>query len=182
MKLPISFAAVGVALVATHALAQPAGLTPVGTWLTEDGRAKIRLERCGEGENRLCGFVAWMKDPLNDKGQPKTDIRNPDPAKRSRAALGMELMEGLQPEDDAHYSGEIYNAENGKKYAVTLAVEKAEELEVKGCLLKFLCGSQTWTRVADVALPANKVVSNTVKTGKAPVPGGARLHDTQPAR
>jgi hypothetical protein len=34
----------------------PAGavepVDPSGTWLTEDGRARIRVERCGTGSNR----------------------------------------------------------------------------------------------------------------------------------
>ena len=30
---------------------------PSGTWLVEDGRARIRLERCGPSRERICGFI-----------------------------------------------------------------------------------------------------------------------------
>ncbi len=142
------------------AFSQPA-LDPVGTWLTGDGRAKIKLEHCTEGSEKLCGFVAWLKDPLDDDGQPRTDINNPDPAKRSRPSLGLPLLNGLKLDEDGRYAGEIYNADDGKMYSVTLAVETRTELHVRGCVMHILCGSQTWSRVADIALPgaAPKVVA-----------------------
>ena len=34
---------------------------PSGTWLTEDGRARVRVERCGVSLEQICGFVVWMK-------------------------------------------------------------------------------------------------------------------------
>lgn len=160
----MSFAVAGLAFLGAQTLARAADLQPFGTWLTEDGRAKIRTEKCGEGSANLCGYVVWMKEPLNDKGQPRTDIKNPDPAKRNRPSLGLELMDGLAADDEGTYKGQIYNAENGKMYDVSLSVETADELQIKGCMLKYLCGSQTWTKVADLPVPTGKqVVQNTPK-------------------
>ncbi len=176
MRLLVGSAFLGLVLMSAHAFAQPASLDPVGTWLTEDGRAKIRLEKCGADNSGLCGYVAWMKDPLNDKGQPRTDIKNPDPAKRSRPSLGLQIIQDLKPEDKTHFAGEIYNADDGKKYEVTLAIDKPAELEVRGCLLHFLCGSQTWARVSDFAMNTKMVATKVAKpaTGTAPHP-----HDAQ---
>ncbi|ACA18703.1 conserved hypothetical protein [Methylobacterium sp. 4-46] len=128
--------------------AAQAGTDPSGTWLTEDGRAKIKIERCGPAGSQACGTVVWLKVPLNDQGQPRTDIKNPDPKKRQRPVIGLQLMEGLKP-DEAGYKGQIYNAEEGKFYEVTIARESASELSISGCLLKVLCGSQTWTKAPD---------------------------------
>ena len=180
MRLPICSAALGIAVImSAQAYAQGGAVDPVGTWLTEDGRAKIRTEHCGDSDEKLCGFVVWMKDPLNDKGQPRTDIKNPDPAKRGRPSLGMEIMEGLKAEDKTHFAGEIYNADDGKKYNVTVGIEKPTELEVQGCLLRFLCGSQTWARVADLPVPnTTKVVSSATKPVKPVVTPTAKAHDT----
>ena len=122
---------------------------PTGTWLTGDGRAKIRIDRCGPGQSLVCGKVVWLKVPTTDGGAPRTDIKNPDPKKRARPVLGLQLIEGLKPEEEK-FSGEIYNIEEGKVYQVSLERESASELSVSGCLLKVLCGSQTWTRVPDV--------------------------------
>ena len=171
-------------MLSAHAFAQSGSLDPAGTWLTEDGRAKIRLEHCGEGNEKLCGFVAWMKDPLNEKGQPRTDLKNPDPAKRSRPSLGMEIMAGLKSEDPTHFAGEIYNADDGKMYNVTVSIDKPAEVAIRGCLLHFLCGSQTWERVADIvpaATTSAKLIPTATagKAGKLPLSG--HPHDNQPA-
>ena len=163
MILRTSFAVAALALGAQTA-ARAADLQPVGTWLVEDGRAKIRTEKCGDGNAGLCGYVVWLKEPLTEKGQPKTDIKNPDPAKRSRPSLGMELIEELKLDDDGIYKGQIYNAENGKMYDVSLSRESEDELKIKGCMLKYLCGSQTWTKVADLPVPSGKqMVQNAAK-------------------
>lgn len=125
------------------------GKDPSGTWLTEDGRAKIRIDRCGAGQAQVCGKVVWLKVATTDAGTPRTDIKNPDPKKRTRPVIGLPLIEGLKP-DEQKFSGEIYNVEEGKTYQVSLERESPSELSVSGCLLKVLCGSQTWTKVPDV--------------------------------
>lgn len=134
-------------LSAGAAAAAPAG-DPSGTWLTEDGRAKIKIEKCGPGAAHACGKVVWLKTPLNDQGQPRTDIKNPDPKKRTRPVIGLTLMDSLKPEDGA-YKGQIYNAEEGKLYDVSINRASASELAISGCMLKILCGSQTWTKAPD---------------------------------
>ncbi|MCJ2026755.1 DUF2147 domain-containing protein [Methylobacterium sp. J-067] len=119
---------------------------PSGTWLTGDGRAKIQIDRCGANASHVCGKVVWLKVPTTDTGAPRTDIKNPDPKKRARPVIGLQLIEGLRPED-GKFSGQIYNVEEGKTYDVSVERESESELSVSGCLLKVLCGSQTWTRV-----------------------------------
>ena len=153
MKSLISFTAFGLLAAGTVALAGEAGtLDPAGTWLTEDGQAKIKIEKCGTDNAHICGNVVWLKEPLDGKGHPKTDLKNPDPAKRSRTTIGMPLFTELTPDEDKVYAGEIYNAENGKSYDVTFRVEKPADLHVKGCMLSVLCGSQHWAKVADLPL------------------------------
>lgn len=143
------------ALLALATFAGPARAAtptdPTGTYLTEDGRARVRLEKCGATNDRLCGYVVWLKVPLNDKGEPRTDFKNPDPKKQARPSLGHQLIMGLKPNEDAHYEGQIYNSEDGKFYKVTIWTDAPGELTVKGCLIAFLCKSQTWTKVTDLA-------------------------------
>ena len=135
---------------------------PSGTWLTGDGRAKIRIDRCGPANANVCGKVVWLKVPTTDAGVPRTDIKNPDPKKRARPVLGLTLIDGLKP-DEEKFSGEIYNVEEGKIYQVSLERESSSELSVSGCLLKVLCGSQTWTRVPDVNQQAAVIVPDAAK-------------------
>ena len=93
---------------------------PFGTWLTEDGRARIRTERCASDNTRLCGYAVWGSKPLDENGKPKTDRFNPDPNKQARLQHGHQMLLGLKPNGDGHYEGKVYNADNGKSYDVTV--------------------------------------------------------------
>ncbi len=53
----------------------------------------------------------------------------------------------LSPE--GRFDGDIYNAEDGKSYSIALWRDKSDRLKLKGCLMKFLCQTQTWTQTLD---------------------------------
>lgn len=142
---------VGLAAVAVSCCDMAYAADPFGTWQTEDGRARIRTERCGSDHSRLCGFVVWGKEPLDENGKPKVDRYNPAPSKQGRPQLGHQLMLGLKQNAEGRFEGKIYNADNGKSYDVTVWSDQPSALTVKGCMLAVFCGSQTWSRVADVA-------------------------------
>lgn len=141
----ILIAATLVALAATS-LAVAAPADPSGTWRTEDGRARVRVETCGPAGDRLCGFIVWLQDAGRD-GKGGADRNNPDPAKAGRPLLGHQIMLGLSPNRDSRYEGRIYNAEDGKAYDVTVWLAGPGDLKVKGCLL-FFCKTESWTRAA----------------------------------
>lgn len=139
---------------------QPAGavepVDPSGTWLTEDGRARIRVERCGPRLEQVCGYIVWLKNPADAKGEPYVDRYNPDPAKRTRPLLGHQLIMGLMPRAVGRFDGEIYNAENGRSYQISVSREAPDRLKIKGCMLALLCATETWTLTTD-ALPGQLV-------------------------
>lgn len=146
--------AVAASLIMAIETGHTAGTTdPSGTWLTEDGRARIRVEHCGATLEQICGYVVWAKDA---KGQAFRDQYNPDLDKRSRPLLGHQLILGLKPASEGRFDGQIYNAENGKTYAISIWRETPEQLKVKGCLLAVLCSTQTWLQTNDV-LPGQLV-------------------------
>ncbi len=164
MKIPSTLLMVGVLTLPALADARAADVT--GTWLTQDERGRIRTERCGPGNADLCGFVVWVRDLNGEDGKPKADVENPDASKRSRPILGHELMTELKPDGDGSFAGQVYNADNGKSYKVSVWSEDAKSLSVKGCLISYLCKTQTWERVADVAPGQLK--------GAVDAPGGPR--------
>ncbi|MCJ2012787.1 DUF2147 domain-containing protein [Methylobacterium sp. J-076] len=122
---------------------------PYGTWLTEDGRARVRTEQCGSDASRLCGFIVWMKEPSGKDGSPKVDHYSPNTAWQGRPQMGHQMLIGLKPDAEGHFEGKIYNAENGKFYDVSVWSDQPSALTVKGCMLVF-CASQSWKRVADL--------------------------------
>ena len=119
-------------------IASPAfAATPKGDWLVEDQDAIIRIDACGTA---LCGTVVWTKK------QGGLDENNPDPAKRSRPIMGVQLLLGMKPASDGRWAGDVYNPENGKTYASRMWLKSDDTLRIEGCVLGFLCGGQDSTR------------------------------------
>lgn len=86
---------------------------PTGTWLTEDGRARVRTERCAPRNADLCDHVVRGSQPIGEAGTPKTDRFNPDPRRRGRLLPGHQRRPGLKPTDDGRYAREIYGGDGG---------------------------------------------------------------------
>jgi uncharacterized protein (DUF2147 family) len=112
---------------------------PVGEWRVADGTATIRIRHCG---GALCGNVATTVST------PGKDIRNPDPHKRNRSVLGMEVLINMRPAGENLWSGMSYNADDGQYYATKISLEGAAALKIEGCAPGGgPCGSQLWSRV-----------------------------------
>jgi uncharacterized protein (DUF2147 family) len=124
----------GVCLSAGIAVADP-----IGEWLVEKGYAKIRIENCG---NSLWGAVVWEQ-------KSGVDGKNPDPAKKGRPTLGMPVLLDMKPVDPNKWAGQIYNSEDGQTYSSNISLGGPDVLQVRGCVLGFLCGGENWTRVKD---------------------------------
>lgn len=144
MKLRFTIIAFGLCMAVAQTA--QAGADAVGVWLTDEGKAKVRLSECGD---RLCSEIIWLREPNDERGRPLKDYNNPDPNLRRRPIMGMEILQGLQPAGPSQWSGEIYNPENGKLYKAHLTVGR-EQLRLKGCVSwGWPCGEQTWMRLQE---------------------------------
>jgi uncharacterized protein (DUF2147 family) len=133
----------GAALV----IASPAlAADPNGIWLTEPGTSRIRIADCG---GALCGSIVWLKDPNDAETQkPRLDKFNADSGKRGRPLMGVTIVIGMRPAGADKWSGQVYNAEDGKTYTGSITMQGANALKLEGCALGgLLCKAQTWTRV-----------------------------------
>lgn len=137
----LTVAAAGLCFLSNTALAA----SPEGNWLSEDGGTKVHISTCAG--NKLCARLVWLDHPVDPTtGKPKTDRRNPDPAKRERPLIGLEVVNALAPNGPNTWSGLIYNADDGHTYKANLKVESEGIAKVKGCFLVVLCKTHTWTR------------------------------------
>jgi uncharacterized protein (DUF2147 family) len=147
------------------------GAAPLGEWVVEDGVARVRIVDC---DSRLWGVVSWEKKPGG------IDAQNPDTTKRGRATLGIPILLNLKksPAEGGTdlWVGKVYNAENGKIYDAKIKPLGTDKLELKGCVLGFLCGGQTWTRYVDPTAPAP------TSTGTTPPPPGMVKGKSAPAK
>jgi uncharacterized protein (DUF2147 family) len=150
---------------------------PTGDWKVADGVANIRVAQCN---GNMWGVVSWEKTPGGK------DKNNPDTVKQSRPTLGMPILIDMKkkPGVDA-WEGEVYNAKDGQLYSSTIKPVGADQLEIQGCVLGFLCGGETWTRVGPPipSSPANSMAKGAPKgpAGAAPAPKTAAQAAPPPA-
>jgi uncharacterized protein (DUF2147 family) len=138
---------------------------PTGDWRVADGVANIRVAECN---GRMWGAVSWEKTPGG------RDQNNPDVSKQSRPTLGMPILIAMMKQPGAEqWEGQVYNAKDGQFYSSTIRPIGPDQLEIKGCVLGFLCGGETWTRVAGPipSSPVNSMAKGPPKTtGASPKP------------
>jgi uncharacterized protein (DUF2147 family) len=140
-----NFALAAAAILCLAATTPASAGDPRGTWTTESGKAKVAIVNCG---GAICGNIVSLSEPMDPvTGKPKTDGNNPDAAKRSRPMVGVPIVIDMKPESADKWSGQVYNAEDGKTYSGSITLVDAKTLTLKGCALGgLICKSQTWTR------------------------------------
>lgn len=122
---------------------------PEGIWLTEKGRAAVKLEPCGDGQG-LCGTVWWL-----EQGGMAYDTENPDPQKRARPLCGMKVLWGFQQNGGRKWEdGELYKPDEGEVYNAYFKLKSPDRMKIAGYIgFEFISKSQTWTRTSPDAHP-----------------------------
>jgi len=170
----------GIILAGGYTCLTPAfAADPTGDWRVADGVANIRVAQCN---GSMWGAVSWEKQPGG------RDENNPDASKKTRPTLGMATLIDMKKKPGAdQWEGQVYNAKDGQLYSATITPVGTDQLEIKGCVMGFLCGGETWTRVSPpIPLsPANAMAKGAPKpTGaapKAPATTGATAAQAAPA-
>src|SRR6478752_633570 len=103
----------------------------------QDPRRQMRRRRLRGGG------LAESADPST--GKPAIDDKNPNPALARRPMIGLPLFSGMRPSGENKWSGQIYNADDGKSYASHISLTGPNTLRVEGCV-GVLCGGETWSR------------------------------------
>lgn len=145
--------------------AAAADVPEVGVWIDHDGKGAIEIKPCGPA---LCGNIVWIKNPVNDQGQPLFDRRNPDEAKRNRPICGLPVIGNLRRMSDGWDEGWIYSPEEGSQYDLALKAASKDKLVVTGYKgVKLFSKTFTWTRA-----PADfqKCAGASETKAKPPVP------------
>jgi len=129
---------------------------PTGDWRVADGEGKIRIAQCN---GSMWGVVAWERDAGG------RDVNNPDVSKKNRPLLGMPILLDMKKKPGVdQWEGQVYNAKDGKLYSSTITPTGPDHLEIRGCLLGFLCGGETWTRVGPPIPASSATAKSTART------------------
>jgi uncharacterized protein (DUF2147 family) len=147
--------------------AEAAPPDPTGLWSTKNDESIIEIAPCGQ---LYCGVLVWLAEPNDIAGKPKTDQHNEDESARDRPLIGIQLLIDLAPEKNL-WRGKAYNPEDGKTYEITFKPAPGkivgDKAEIRGCVLKILCQSETFTRV--MALPPGATTASPPSPPAPPV-------------
>ncbi|TAJ31726.1 DUF2147 domain-containing protein [Bosea sp. (in: a-proteobacteria)] len=95
-----------------------------GTWLRDDGNARVRIAPCGD---KVCATNLWIGD--TSKGEE----------------VGDKLVMTLARQPDGTFSGSAYDAKRDRSYAMTI-IPREGELTTRGCIVGgLLCRDVNWT-------------------------------------
>jgi len=117
----------------------------LGKWANPSGEGQVEIYKRGE---KYFGKLAWLKEPNDEKGKPKTDIKNPNANLRSKSILGLEILKDFVFEDGKWTDGTIYDPKTGKTYSCNLNIKSDGQLNIRGYVGISLIGrSESWKRV-----------------------------------
>jgi uncharacterized protein (DUF2147 family) len=94
-----------------------------GVWLRAGHVERLEFFDC---DGRLCA-----------KGDLPTPDGSPPPL----------ILRNAEKTGPNQWKGELYNPENGKLYSGKITLNTPNQLTLTGCLIAFLCQSETWTKV-----------------------------------
>jgi uncharacterized protein (DUF2147 family) len=119
---------------------------PSGVWLTQTGDIADPhrgLRRRPVRHHHLAAGAERHRDQEAEDRQEQLRRR-----KRSRPLIGVQIVLGMKPAGDGKWTGQVYNAEDGKTYSGNLTFSGGNSLQLEGCALGGLvCKKQTWTKV-----------------------------------
>ncbi|HEY3791877.1 MAG TPA: DUF2147 domain-containing protein [Bradyrhizobium sp.] len=163
-----TFLATGLVTVFATSLTPAFAADPTGDWRVQDGVADIRVAECN---GSMWGVVVWEKIPGGH------DKNNPDVSKQNRPTLGMPILLDMKKTPGVdQWEGQVYNAKDGQTYSSKIKPTDPDHLEIQGCVLGFLCGGETWTRIAGPipSSPVNSMAKGAPRTtGAVPKTGAA---------
>ena len=137
-KLLVALAAGVVALSSVSAgLADAAvPIKPSGVWRNPKNSVHVRMQPCGD---TVCGVVVWanarVQKKARDAGTPRL--------------IGTNLFREFRQTGPGEWSGRVFVPDMNRTFSGSMKADSANSITGKGCLIgRFLCKSQTWTRVS----------------------------------
>jgi uncharacterized protein (DUF2147 family) len=119
----------------------------IGIWEVGSKEARVTIFKTA---NYYYGKITWLKNPMDEQGKPKTDIKNHDEQQRSKHIMGLLLLKGFEynAHDNIWEKGTIYDPKNGKTYSCKLTMTNHNTLDVRGFVgISMIGRTDTWTKV-----------------------------------
>ena len=119
-------------------------LSPLGLWENEDATFQLF-----ESAGKLGAKIVALKVPKTPDGKEKTDIHNPDPARRGIPIIGLVFMSGFAKKSATHWEGgTIYDPKSGNTYSCSMELESPDQIKVRGFIgLELIGRTDHWRRI-----------------------------------
>lgn len=117
----------------------------LGQWVNPSGEAHIDIFKKGD---KYFGKIVWLKFPKDEKGNAKTDVKNPDESLKSKPVLGLEMLKNFIYEDGKWTDGKIYDPKSGKTYSCNITQKNSNQINIRGYIgISILGRSEVWKRI-----------------------------------
>lgn len=136
--------AVFICMTAALAQAQDCSLNDVADSLTgtyyvshEGENSKVKIFKAEDGT--FSAKVIWLEHRLDENGNVRLDVKNPDKSLRDTPCDQITIMEGLEynPDKKRWDSGKVYDPTRGIRANVTCSFDSPETLRIRGSLMGF---------------------------------------------
>jgi uncharacterized protein (DUF2147 family) len=118
----------------------------LGVWESGSGKARVKISQVGD---KYYGKIVWLKEPNDEKGNPKTDKNNPDDSMKGTPLLGYRMLKDfVYKGNNTWEDGTIYDPENGSTYNCTIKLKDETTIEVRGYIGVSMIGrTDTWKKL-----------------------------------
>jgi uncharacterized protein (DUF2147 family) len=117
----------------------------IGKYVNASGEAHVDIYKKNE---KYFGKIVWLKNPKNEQGAIKTDVRNPDDKLKSKPLLGLEILKDFVYDGDKWTDGKIYDPKSGKTYSCNITRKTNGDLNIRGYIgISIIGRSEVWKKV-----------------------------------
>ncbi|HEX8192395.1 MAG TPA: DUF2147 domain-containing protein [Allosphingosinicella sp.] len=125
-----------VAAAAAGAVQAAGPAQPTGVWRNPKNSVHVRIQPCGAN---VCGTVVWANARAQEKARAGGTAR----------LIGTQLFREFRREGPDSWAGRVFVPDRNQSYSGTLRLAGPNQIVARGCLLgRYLCRSQTWSRVS----------------------------------
>lgn len=129
-------------------MAQSNGDKIVGTYSAVRNGVKSKVKVTKTATNTYRAQVTWVDNLKMPDGSIRTDVKNPNKAKRNVRADQIVLIESITYKDGKWTDGRIYDPTSGKSYKLTITFKDANTLKLRGYIgVEALGETMYWTKI-----------------------------------
>lgn len=120
----------------------------VGEYLTDRGGSKSKVRVSKNSNGTYDAQIYWVEKPLDDKGNKRKDVKNPDKSLRNVDIDQVVIVKGLKydQKDKTWGDAKIYDPSKGIRVNVTAEFVEEKKLKLRGTI--FGIGTTLyWTKI-----------------------------------